>query len=67
VSHGQGARPLNRYGITVAFWVTTTDEDDARVLVGNFIDGFPEAVKGHGGDVLLQDVELEEEDVEVDE
>lgn len=61
------ARPKrNRYGVTAAFWLDAEDDDEARVLVGNFIDSFPDQVDGRNADVLLQDVELEEEDVEVE-
>ncbi len=62
-----GTGPLNRYGVTVAFWLTTTDEVEAHRLVSNFVDSFPAEVEGVGGDVLVQDVELEDEDVTVDE
>lgn len=58
---------MNRYGATAAFWVNAEDENHARMLVGNFIDSFPDQVSGYEGDVLLQEVELEEEDIETDE
>lgn len=46
-----------RYSVGAELWVDAEDADEARVLVGNFLDGFPEAVAGHNGDVLMQDVE----------
>lgn len=61
---------MNRYGVSVAFWITAVDEDAARVVVGNFVDSFPESVNGefavYDGDVMVQDVELEDTGVEVE-
>lgn len=56
----------NRYSVGAELWVNATDEDEARTLVGNFLDGFPEAVSGHDGDVMVQDVSLDQEGVEED-
>lgn len=56
----------NRYSVGAELWVNATDEGEARTLVGNFLDGFPEAVDGRDGDVLMQDVTLDEADVEIE-
>lgn len=61
---------MNRYGTTVVFWTSSASEDDHRTSVGNFVDGFPDAVANesdqHEPDVLMQDTELTESDVEVE-
>lgn len=54
----------NRYSIGAELLVNAESDEEARVLVGNFLDSFPSQIEGHDGDVMMQDVTLVEADVE---
>lgn len=47
---------MPRFSVGTEFFVTCGDEDEARTIVGNFVDGFPEHCDDDAeGDAILQD------------
>lgn len=52
---------MKRYSVGVEFLVNAESVDDARSIVGNFVDGFPAEVADEAeGDVIVQDATEDE-------